>query len=181
VLDALGIDRAAVVGLSLGGGLALDAVLAQPERFWALVHVGAGVTGMPVDPYSAEQMAAYESAEEQGDVETMMDIDFAVWAPLGATDEYRELWRATPDARGIPEGTSPKPRPDARLEDVAVPTLVIVPDHDPPEQRAVGEEAARRIPGARLARVDSDHYLTLREPEQVSELLVDFLTVAAPA
>jgi pimeloyl-ACP methyl ester carboxylesterase len=175
VLDALGIERAAVVGLSLGGGLALDAVLAHPDRFWALVHVAAGVTGMPIDPYSAEQTAAYDAAEERRDLETMMAIDFAVWAPLGATDEYRELWLATPDARGIPDGTQPAPRPDARLEDVTVPTLVVVPEHDPPEQRAVGEEAARRIPGARLARIDSDHYLTLREPEQVGELLLEFL------
>jgi pimeloyl-ACP methyl ester carboxylesterase len=35
------------------------------------------------------------------------------------------------------------------------------------------------IPVARLAEVDSDHYLSLREPEQVSELLLEFLTAAA--
>jgi pimeloyl-ACP methyl ester carboxylesterase len=180
VLDALGIDRAALVGLSLGGGLALDATLARPDRVWALAHVGGGVTGMPANPYSAEQEAAYEAAEEQGDLETMMEIDFAVWAPLGADETYRELWRVTPDARGVPEGAESAPRPDARLEDVAVPTLVIVPEDDPPEQRAVGEEAARRIPGARLAYVGSDHYLTLRQPEQVSELLLEFLTASAP-
>jgi 3-oxoadipate enol-lactonase len=179
VLDALDIERAAVAGLSLGGGLALDAVLAHPDRFWALVHVGAGVTGMPVSPYSTEQEAAYEAAEERGDADAMMEIDFAVWAPLGATELYRELWRVTPDARGLPDGTTPRPRPDARLEDVAVPTLVVVPEHDPPEQRAVSEEAARRIPGARLARIDSDHYLTLREPEEVSRVILEFLIASA--
>jgi pimeloyl-ACP methyl ester carboxylesterase len=180
VLDALDVERAAVAGLSLGGGLALDAVLAHPDRFWALVHVAGGVTGIEASPYSDEQEAAYEAADERGDVEEMMEIDFAVWAPLGATDLYRELWRVTPDARGIPDGTKPHPRPDARLEAVAVPTLVVVAEHDPPAFRTVGEEAARRIPGARLARIDSDHYLTLREPEQVSELLVEFLLAAAP-
>jgi len=34
----------------------------------------------------------------------------------------------------------------------------------------------RRIPGARLVEVDSDHYLTLREPELVTDLIRDFLT-----
>ncbi len=181
VLDALEIERAALVGLSLGGGIALDAVLARPERVWALVHVAAGVTGMPVNPYTEEQDAAYEAAEERGDLETMMAIDFAVWAPLGADDSFAELWHSTPDARGLPEGTKPRRREDARLQHVSVPTLVVVPEHDPPAQREIGETAARRIPGAQLVRVDSDHYLTLRQPEQVSQLLLDFLAAAAPA
>jgi pimeloyl-ACP methyl ester carboxylesterase len=105
----------------------------------------------------------------------------AVWAPLGVDDVYRELWRATPDARGLPEGAKPRRREDAQLEQVSVPTLVVVPEHDPPAHREVGETAARRIPGAQLAYVDSDHYLTLRKPEQVSELLLEFLGAAAPA
>jgi pimeloyl-ACP methyl ester carboxylesterase len=145
------------------------------------VHVAAGVTGMPVNPYTEEQDAAYEAAEERGDLETMMAIDFAVWAPLGADDHYRELWRTTPDARGLPEGTKPRRREDAQLEQVSMPTLVVVPEHDPPAQREIGEAAARRIPGAQLAYIDSDHYLTLRKPEQVSELLLEFLATAAPA
>jgi len=35
------------------------------------------------------------------------------------------------------------------------------------------------VPGAQLVEVDSDHYLTLREPEQVSEILLRFLSDAA--
>ena len=183
LLDALSVERAALVGLSLGGGLALDAALAHPDRVWALVHVAAGVTGMPVNAYTDEQESAYEAAEERGDLDAMMEIDFAVWAPLGASDAIRELWRLTPDARGVPEGARPSPSAPAheRLEEIAVPTLVVVPTHDPPEQRAVGETVARRIPGARLVEVDSDHYLTLRKPQQLAELLLEFLGAAAPA
>jgi len=95
----------------------------------------------------------------------------------------RELWRATSDARGVPDGARPRPRDPAheRLDEVAVPTLVVVPAHDPPAQRAVGEAVAHRIPGARLVEVDSDHYLTIREPQQLAELLIEFLGAAAPA
>jgi 3-oxoadipate enol-lactonase len=181
LLDALGVERAALVGLSLGGGLALDVTLAHPERVWALVHVAAGATGMPVDVYSAEQDAAFEEAERTSDLETMMEIDFAVWAPLGADDTMRELWRATPDARGVPDGAEPRRPPDATFEDVAVPTLVVVPAHDPPAQREVGRTVARRVPGARLVELDSDHYLTLREPGAVSALLEEFLSASSPS
>jgi pimeloyl-ACP methyl ester carboxylesterase len=179
LLDALGIERAALVGLSMGGGLALDVAAAHPDRVWALAHVAAGVAGMPVNPFTAEQEAAFEAAEERGDLEAMMDLDLAVWAPLGVDDAMRDMWRATPDARGVPEGTAPLPRPDVRLEDVSVPTLVIVPDHDPPAQREVGTAAARRVPGARLVEIDSDHYLTLRQADRVSAVLEEFLVSAS--
>jgi len=182
VLDALEVERAALVGLSLGAGLALDATLARPERVWALAHVAGGVTGLPLSPYTAEQEAAFDEALASGDLDAAMDIDFAVWAPLGADETIRELWRATAEARGVPDGATPLPRPDAhdRLEKVAVPTLVVVAQHDPPELRALGETVARRVPGARLVEIDSDHYLTLREPEELVELLRELLEAAAP-
>jgi 3-oxoadipate enol-lactonase len=181
ILDALAIERAAIVGLSLGGGIALDVALAHPERVWALVHVAAGVTGMPVDPYTEEANKAFEEAEERGDVDRMMEIDFDAWAPLGADDRIRELWLQTPDARGVPDGTTVRPRPDAasRLEQVACPTLVVLAKHDPPAQKEVGATVAHRVPGARLVEIDSDHYLTLREPERVSEVLEEFLVSAS--
>jgi 3-oxoadipate enol-lactonase len=181
VLDATGVERAALVGLSLGGGLALDAALAHPDRIWAIAHVAGGVTGMPVDPYTEEQTAEFDAAVERGDVEQAAEVDFAVWAPLGATDEFRELWRSTPDALAVPDGTELQ-RPDPaheRLDQISVPTLVVLAGHDPPELRAVGTYVARQIPGARLVDVDSDHYLTLREPELMTQLLEDFLVSAA--
>lgn len=182
LLDALGVERAALVGLSLGGGLALDVALAHPERVWALVHVAGGVTGLGVDVYTPEQEKAYDAALERGDFDAAMDVDFAIWAPLGANELLRELWRATPDARGLPERARPLPRPDAheRLGEVSAPTLVVVARHDPAELRARGETVARGVPSARLVEVDSDHYLTLREPARINRLLDDFLCSAAP-
>ena len=181
ILDATGVEQAALVGLSLGGGLALDATLAHPDRVWALAHVAAGVSGLPVNAYTDEQNAAFDEAIERGDLATAMEIDFAVWAPLGADDTLRELWHATAEARGVPDGAKPSQRDPAheRLEEVSVPTLVIVPSHDPKEQREVGAQVARRINGAQLVEVDSDHYLTLREPELVTRLLEEFLVSAS--
>ena len=52
VLDELGIERAALVGLSLGGRIALDVALAHPDRLWAVVGVAPGLAGHDGAPYS---------------------------------------------------------------------------------------------------------------------------------
>jgi 3-oxoadipate enol-lactonase len=182
LLDALEIDRAALVGLSMGGGLALDVAVAHPQRVWAVAHVAGSVTGLPANPYTDEQEAAFDAALERGDLDAAMAIDFSIWAPLGADETLRELWLTTPDARGIPTGAAPLPRPDVheRLGEIAVPALVVSASRDAGSVRDRCRTVAERIPGARLVEVDSDHYLTLREPERITRLLDDFLCSAAP-
>src|SRR5437763_10969260 len=91
-LDALGIESAAVVGLSLGGRVALDAALQRPERVSALVLVAPGVTGASLAGiYTDEQEREFDEALAAGDVERAADVDLAVWAPLGADERIRRL------------------------------------------------------------------------------------------
>ena len=184
VLDELGIERAALVGLSLGGKLALDIALAHPERLWAVAGVAPGLGGHAADAYTEEQDARYEQAEAAGDLEAAMEIDFEVWAPLGADDRIRQLWHATPEANSLPPGLEPLEAPGApakeRLAELAVPTLIVTAAHDPAGIREIGPLVEREAPDARHLELDSDHYLTLREPELLSRALVDFLAAAAP-
>jgi pimeloyl-ACP methyl ester carboxylesterase len=184
VLDELGIERAAVVGLSLGGRLALDVALAHPERLWAVAGVAPGLGGHRSNAYSEEQDARYEAADAAGDLEAAMEIDLEVWAPLGADERIRELWHATPEANGVPPGIEPLEPAGApakeRLAELAVPTLVVTVSHDPPGMREIGPLVERDAPDARHVELDSDHYVTLREPELLAGVLVEFLAAAAP-
>ena len=113
-----------------------------------------------------------------------MEVDFEVWAPLGADDRIRELWRATPDANPLPEGVEPLAPAGApakeRLGELAVPALVVTTTHDPPGFREIGPLVAHAAQDARHVELDSDHYVTLREPELLSRVLLDFLVAAAP-
>lgn len=164
LLDALRIERPALVGLSGGGKLALDVAFAHPARVSAIAHIAAPVSGIP---WGDDLEAAYADADTP---EKELEVDLKVWAPLGAEDFYRELLRA---AR--PSDAEAKKPPPVDLESLRVPTLVVVAKHDPGSLQNAGREAARRIPDARLVEVDSDHYLTLREPELVTQLIRDFL------
>ena len=184
VLDELGIGRAALVGLSLGGKLALDVALDRPERLWAVVGVAPGLGGHDGAAYTAEHEARYEAAADEDKFATMMEIDFEVWAPLGADDRIRELWRATPDANPLPEGVEPREVASTpareRLHELEVPTLIVTAKHDPAGFREIGPLVAREAPDARHVELDSDHYLTLREPELLAGVLLEFLAAAAP-
>jgi len=182
VLDELGVARAALVGLSLGGKLALDLALAHPERLWAVAGVAPGLGGHDGDAYTEEHGARYDAAEDK--LEAMLEIDLEVWAPLGADDRIRQLWRTTPDANPLPDGVEPREPTGApakeRLRELVVPTLVVTAKHDPAGFREIGPLVAREAPGARHVELDSDHYVTLREPELVGRLLLDFLSATAP-
>jgi pimeloyl-ACP methyl ester carboxylesterase len=172
LLDALDLEQASLVGLSGGGKLALDVAFAHPARVRALVQIAAPVTGVP---WAEELPALYAGADTP---EQQAAVDFQVWAPLGVDDLIRELREEVHD--DPEEAVSAKP-PPVDLEEVGVPTLVIVAKHDPASLQNSGREAARRIPGARLVEIDSDHYVTLREPELLSRLLVEFLANVAPS
>ncbi len=182
VLDELGIERAALVGLSMGGRVAIDVALAHPERLWALAAVAPGLGGHDGAAYTEEHEQRYDAAEDK--LAAMMEIDFEVWAPLGADERMRALWHATPDANPLPAGVEPREPAGApakeRLSELAVPTLVVTASHDPQGFREIGPLIAREAPDARHVELDSDHYVTLREPELLSRTLLDFLAATAP-
>jgi 3-oxoadipate enol-lactonase len=182
-IDELDLGRVALVGLSMGGRVAIDVALAAPERLWAVAGVAPGLGGLDGDPYSGEQNDRYEAAEAVGDVDAMMAVDFEVWAPLGADERMARLWHATPDANPLPPGLEPRRTEDAkeRLGELSVPALVVTVSHDPAVFREVGPLVAERAPDARHVELDSDHYVTLREPELLARVLLDFLAAAAPA
>lgn len=180
VLDELGVERAALAGLSLGGRIAIETALAYPERLTALALVAPGLAGHDGRAYTEEMERRYEAAEAAGDLEAMIEIDLEPWAPLGIDQRIVDLWHATTDANPLPDGVEPRPPagPPAkeRLAELAVPTLVVTVSHDPEGFREIGPLIAAEAPNARHVELGSDHYVTLREPELVARTLLDFLS-----
>jgi 3-oxoadipate enol-lactonase len=184
VLDELGLVRAALVGLSLGGKVALDVALDFQQRLWALACIAPALGGHDAAPFTEEQDEAYDAALAAGDLDAAMAIDFAVWAPLGVDERMQRLWHATPDANPLPPGIEPRPPSGGaaapRLGGLAVPTLVVTVAHDPPGFRQIGPLVAERAQNARHVELASDHYVTLRDPELVAGTLLDFLSETVP-
>lgn len=72
LLDHLKIDRAHLVGLSLGGRIAIDFALAYPERVDRLVLAGPGLSGFQFSP--DDRLAPMLDAAKKGDCARAMDL-----------------------------------------------------------------------------------------------------------
>jgi pimeloyl-ACP methyl ester carboxylesterase len=187
VLDATGTETTALVGCSMGGGLAIDATLVAPDRVWALVPVAAGLSG--VEPLDEEiewwesVSGPIEAAVEAGDLERAQDLRLELlWAPLGTDDPagarireiaFDNIHELTMDESGAEELDPPAA---LRLGEIDVPTLVVAAEHDPAMGRRESDLIARGVLDARLITIEgADHVVNLRQPEAFEAAVLPFL------
>ena len=187
LLDALEVERTALVGCSMGGNIEICFTLAHPDRVWALVPVASGLSGFDwPDEVWEPVWEPIETAVEAGDLVRATDLSLAIWAPLGTGDEAGAKIRAIAldntrnfelDALGLAE--RPDPPPITRLEEIDVPTLVVLGERDVHEITQIGELVAARVPGARVVMIEgADHVVNLRQPEAFERALMVFLEEA---
>ena len=190
LLDALGVDRTALVGCSMGGNIEICFTLAHPDRVWALVPVASGISGFDwSDEVWGPIWEPIEAAASAGDLERATDLSLRIWAPLGTDDEAGATIRRIAldnvrnfelDELGLAE--PPDPPPLTRLEEIDVPTLVIIGDRDVHEITQIGELIAAAVPGARVTTIEgADHVVNLRQPEAFEGALLPFLAESRPA
>ena len=103
ILDAAGVERATVVGASMGGLCAIDLALAHPERVSALVAVGIGPGGRVPDARLRAGWDAVSAAYEAGDVERAIDLDTAMWVQDPAIVAQVRAWNTAIFARAEDE------------------------------------------------------------------------------
>lgn len=177
VLDAAGVRGAHFVGLSQGAATSVDTALAHPGRVRSLTLVAPGLTGYewPRLPGFAERMAAAEAGDTHGFALAIARL----WAPLSfggglqqgdaaarvILDQAEQFMR---DEQEIEE-----PSALGRLEEIGVPTQVVLGDSDVDAIADIGALLANRIPGARSETLTgADHMLPLRQPERLVELIL---------
>jgi pimeloyl-ACP methyl ester carboxylesterase len=187
VLDALKIERAAIVGFSLGGGPALALAASKPERVSRLVlaDVGAGAD----DPVKIESMARRwgaliaQGATDELVCEMLRSELFKVYARRNARcrDHMAALIRTTPidGLRFTLSEVLAKRKSLFRLTEpmksARVPTLVLVGEYDYVCSKAA-RLLAQTIPDASLKIIKgSGHMSPLEQPAAFSAALCEFL------
>jgi 3-oxoadipate enol-lactonase len=176
VMDATGVERAALIGTSRGGRIAVQAAIERPERISALVLAVSGLAGHPLNiEGTPEQEARWEAAEAAGDAVELAELDLEIWAPMGVDDELRAMFLENAEASNAEDPAEEEPSV-GRLDEIVVPTLVITAGRDVPAIAEVGDVLTREIPGAQRAVIeDADHMIQWRAPEELAQLVLDFL------
>lgn len=191
VLDHLGIDRAHLVGLSMGAYSSLQIGLNAPQRALSMTLAGVG-SGSEIENLEAWRKQCRANAEQydtlgSADVakvtrEAPSRIPFLVKDPRGHADFYAALARH--DARGSAntmrgfQGGRPSiyTMTDA-IKAVATPALIICGDEDDP---CIGPSLflKKHLPAAGLAMFPkSGHVLNLEEPALFNESVERFVTL----
>ncbi|MGC1174404.1 alpha/beta fold hydrolase [Polaromonas sp.] len=192
VLDALGVQKAHVVGVSMGGMIAQRVALAAPGRVLSLTSVmsSSGARGLPqAEP---RVMRVLMSRPDGKDISSVTDHYVRLFKAIGSPGfpvddaELRERIMSAARRGFHPAGTvrqmvaiAADSRRAAELGGLCLPTLVVHGKADPLVPFACGEDTARRIPGARLIGIEGmGHDLPKGVVERLLEPLIPHLKAA---
>lgn len=181
-------EPAVLIGNSMGGAVAMDYALHAPGKVRALVLIAPAVSGGPRVEEPPSVMALYAAigdAEKAGDLDAMNAVEARLWldgseAPEGrVSGEVRDLFL---DMNGValrsPPAGEEQDGPDAwdRLDQVAVPVLVMAGDLEAAVMVDVWRTLAERLPRGEFALLEGvAHLPQMERPEQVAGLVREFL------
>ena len=186
LLNGLGIERAVLVGLSLGGKTAIDLALENPERVEAIVAVSSGLSGYRfTSDFYLEQKDVMIQAWKAGEFDVVVESFQRCWtdgpyrAPEDVDPEIREKVRsmARNGLEHAMEGRMIDPPAIDRLGELELPMLVVVGELDMPGIREIADMVVAANPNAELVMVpDVAHMVNMEAPERFNELLLEYLS-----
>ena len=190
VLDHLGIARAHVCGLSMGGYATLHFGLRHPQRALSLVVAGAGYGSVPAERAKFKQdseLTARRFTEDgmaktaEGYAKGPTRVQFMDKDPRGWQEFYERLAAGSALGHALTLRGVQMTRPSIfdlgpQMEKLEVPTLVVTGDEDDPCLEP-GIFMKRKIATAGLVVIPkSGHAVNLEEPDAFNRAVLDFLS-----
>ncbi|HEX8119688.1 MAG TPA: alpha/beta fold hydrolase [Solirubrobacteraceae bacterium] len=191
LLDALGLERAHVLGISMGGMIAQQLALRHGERIRTLT-LGCTYSGGPgsartSDAIGARLAESWMSGDRERAIRTGWEVNVSP-AFASSEERYARFRESVLGARVALAVIMLQMQAIGghdlaeRLADIDVPTLVIHGDRDEMLPVSNGRMIASRIPGARLEVLAGvGHLFWIEQPERSAELIREHARAAAAA
>lgn len=184
LLDHLGIARACLVGLSLGGRVALQVALSAPQRVSALVLIDSALDGFAFSAEFRDTIRRLRESARRAGLRYALDN---VWLPSplfacaiadpALCARLRDMVFQFSGMEYLHDQPAPRPslRQIDRLGEIQAPTLVVVGQDDGEDLQRIADALARGIAGAERAVIAGcGHLPPLEQPEALNALLLEF-------
>lgn len=186
LMDRLGVEKACVVGHSVGAAIALELALAHPDRVTGLVPMAPFLRGHSHGQAHQARLDRIQAVARQHGAGRARQIWLErdpLFDPLRGKTALEARIAEIAQGHGFvdvlrpPMERIPQPGFMPRLYELTAPALVVVGELDAPDIRAAAGALHAAIPSARTTVVPAaGHYLMLEQPEAVNWILSDFLT-----
>jgi len=185
LLTCLDVESAHLVGISMGGGIALQFVLNFPQRVLSLVLVDSTLPGFTYSDeftHQVEELVRVVRAEGPGPAFQRLWLAHPFFDGLrpyperfALLDEMVRTFPAADYRRGaVPTGY--RPAVADRLSEIAAPAVVMVGEQDIADLRLIADILAASLPNARpLVFPGVGHVPPLEQPDAFNEALIAFL------
>jgi 3-oxoadipate enol-lactonase len=192
LLSILGIERAHVLGISMGGTMAIDFALTHPHMVDALVLVGSWLSGFPTEasPAEAAVWAEFEEALRVKDFDraNRLEVGLKLAGIYRTPDQvdpavrerllriHREGFERLAEREHMRPWLKPEPPAASRLHELRAPTLVVYGDLDVPAVPLIAQRLASEIAGASTVVMHGTaHVPNMEQPREFNRLVLDFL------
>ncbi|NIM91913.1 MAG: alpha/beta fold hydrolase [Candidatus Aminicenantes bacterium] len=188
LLEQLNIEKAVILGLSLGGRIAIDFAIAYPERVSAIILAAPGVSGFEFkSEIFKENSTRTNEAFRGGDVERAVEYFQRSWTdgPYRTPSQVDSAVREKVKTMALdtvnkwnPESVAKELDPPAvhRLNEVQAPTLAVVGELDMPGILEIVQLIKENVTGAETFTIaDVAHMINMEKPEDFNKIVLDFL------
>ncbi len=183
ILDELGIEKTAVVALSMGGATAIDLALTYPDRVEALVLGEPAVSGYTFGPEVMQVMMTVSMALQNNDLDGAMDAYMQSEALRFAGEQPDVRQRLELMIRENLKGLMSmmqirfhESQAFERLGDIRAPVLLLSSEHASADARNIAARLASDVTNITAVTIhDSGHMMNLEQPERFNTAVLDFL------
>ena len=192
LLDAQAVAGAVVVGVSLGGRVALELAVARHDLVSKLVLSGAGLPDHEWSQAVQEYAAAEEAAVAAGDLDAASEINVRFWVDgvgrspdavdAGVRREVHEMQRRALELQIVAGDAAQEvllvADVGSRLGEVASPALVVVGQHDVADMHQMADRISAALPNARRELIaGTAHLPSMERADEFDRLVLGFLSI----
>jgi 3-oxoadipate enol-lactonase len=185
LIHFLGARPAHLVGLSLGGRVALRLAAQEPDAVRSLTLADPAMDGHLWSPDWLRRWRKMTDAAKRGDLSQAKKLwqEHILFEPANKNPKVAEALRVMIDRYSgwhlghADPGTAPQTPVAQMLQNISIPTLVVVGELDLPDFQSIARRLGQEMPQAELRTITgSGHMSNMEAPQAFNELVLRFLS-----